>query len=436
MGFGERIALIKKIESIRGSSVITYLTSLRQNVPAQMADDAVRVAFDHLLLLPSRPIEKLDMFLCSNGGVGTVPWRLVSLFREFAKSFGVLIPCRAYSAASLLALGADEIVMHPFAELGPIDPTVSNEFNPSEAGIKDICINRLTAGSKRDRASWEEGADDMRPASEAAQGETDALFEDFEVGRALAREGVLFHPSPQALVGIQFRGIGGQTIHPQAGGVFLDRRPRFFRARGVQPIPEQEDHAGNPAPQVADEGDDLGAGDRAPYQTEIGVRVGRDRRDGRELGPVEAVVEKRRLASRSPGLAGGGQQGEAALVEEDQRSLQDLGFFSSPARGVSPNAGWRPGRVRERGGPASASSSRSGAAGGQHDRDHSAPGSGAQSDPPLAAWSRSAKRIRKPRPPARAGAEAARVERGPVSSGVRDADGGVPVAAGGDRGRP
>jgi len=265
----------------------------------------------------------------------------------------------------------------------------------------------------------------MRPASEAAQGETDALFEDFEVGRALAREGVLFHPSPQALVGIQFRGIGGQTIHPQAGGVFLDRRPRFFRARGVQPIPEQEDHAGNPAPQVADEGDDLGAGDRAPYQTEIGVRVGRDRRDGRELGPVEAVVEKRRLASRSPGLAGGGQQGEAALVEEDQRSLQDLGFFSSPARGVSPNAGWRPGRVRERGGPASASSSRSGAAGGQHDRDHSAPGSGAQSDPPLAAWSRSAKRIRKPRPPARAGAEAARVERGPVSSGVRGVGGGV-----------
>jgi len=29
-------------------------------------------------------------------------------------------------------LGADEIVMHPFAELGPIDPTVSNEFNPTE----------------------------------------------------------------------------------------------------------------------------------------------------------------------------------------------------------------------------------------------------------------------------------------------------------------
>jgi hypothetical protein len=56
----------------------------------------------------------------------------VSLFREYTKSFNVLIPYRSYSAATLIALGADEIVMHPFAELGPIDPTVSNEFNPTE----------------------------------------------------------------------------------------------------------------------------------------------------------------------------------------------------------------------------------------------------------------------------------------------------------------
>jgi Serine dehydrogenase proteinase len=141
MPFAERRALIKKIEETRGSSLICYLTSLRQNVPSQMAEDSVRVVFDHLLLLPARPVEKLDIFLCSNGGSGTVPWRLVALFREFSKSFSVLIPYRAYSAASLLALGADEIVMHPFAELGPIDPTVSNEFNPSDAGGRHLGIS-------------------------------------------------------------------------------------------------------------------------------------------------------------------------------------------------------------------------------------------------------------------------------------------------------
>lgn len=132
MAYTDRVKLIKQIEEIRGSHVLCYLTSIRPNISAQMSDDAVRVFFDHLLLLPTRPVEKLDVFLCSNGGSGTVPWRLVSLFREYAKNFNVLIPFRAYSAATLLALGADEIVMHPFAELGPIDPTVSNEFNPSE----------------------------------------------------------------------------------------------------------------------------------------------------------------------------------------------------------------------------------------------------------------------------------------------------------------
>lgn len=129
-----RTGYIKKIEEMRGSHVICYLTSLRPGVSANMSDDAVRVFFDHLLGLPTRPVEKLDIFLCSNGGAGTVPWRLVSLFREYAKSFAVLIPYRVYSAATLLALGADEIVMHPFAEMGPIDPTVSNEFNPIEQG--------------------------------------------------------------------------------------------------------------------------------------------------------------------------------------------------------------------------------------------------------------------------------------------------------------
>ena len=83
MGLNERIALIKKIEEIRGSTVICFLTSLRQNVPSIIAEDSVRAFFDHLLLCPSRPVAKLDIFLCSNGGSGTVPWRLVSLFREF-----------------------------------------------------------------------------------------------------------------------------------------------------------------------------------------------------------------------------------------------------------------------------------------------------------------------------------------------------------------
>ncbi len=130
----ERSNLIRNIEDARKSKVICYLTSLRPNVPSAMSDDAVRVMFDYLLPLGERRVPRLDIYLCTNGGSGTVPWRLVSVFREFADSLGVLVPYRAYSAGTLLALGADEIVMHRFAELGPIDPTVGNPFNPIEQG--------------------------------------------------------------------------------------------------------------------------------------------------------------------------------------------------------------------------------------------------------------------------------------------------------------
>lgn len=130
MAFADRLPLIKKIEDLRGSKVICYLTSLRQGVPAQMGDDAIRELFDRLLALPERPVEKLDLFLCSDGGDSVLPWRLVPVFRQFAKSFAVLVPYHAYSAATIMALGANEIVMHPFGVLGPIDPTVTNQFNP------------------------------------------------------------------------------------------------------------------------------------------------------------------------------------------------------------------------------------------------------------------------------------------------------------------
>jgi Serine dehydrogenase proteinase len=136
MALTERLKLIQEIEELRGSKVICYLTSTRPNLAAQMSEDAVRVFFDHLLLFSERPVKRLDIFLCSNGGNGTVPWRLVSLFREFAESIGVLLPYRAYSAATMLALGADDIIMHPFAEMGPIDPTVTNDFNPVDENTK------------------------------------------------------------------------------------------------------------------------------------------------------------------------------------------------------------------------------------------------------------------------------------------------------------
>lgn len=135
-----RKELIVKIQEARQSKVITYITSTRPNLEVQMAMDSIRKIYEHLTIL-GRRLEKVDLFLMSNGGDGTVPWKLVTLIREYAKKFAVIVPYRAFSAATLTALGADEIVMHPMGMLGPTDPTVANGFNPVDPQGRKVGIS-------------------------------------------------------------------------------------------------------------------------------------------------------------------------------------------------------------------------------------------------------------------------------------------------------
>lgn len=64
--------------------------------------------------------------IISNGGDPIVALRIISMLRERFEKISVLLPYVAYSAATILALGADEIIMHPFSNLGPIDPQLTS----------------------------------------------------------------------------------------------------------------------------------------------------------------------------------------------------------------------------------------------------------------------------------------------------------------------
>ena len=69
-------------------------------------------------------VETLNVILHSPGGDGTVVEKFVSLCRAQCKKFRVIIPNEAKSAATLISLGADEIIMGPPSELGPIDAQI------------------------------------------------------------------------------------------------------------------------------------------------------------------------------------------------------------------------------------------------------------------------------------------------------------------------
>lgn len=116
-------ALIKKLEEKRQSKVIVYCTGDRQNAAAQIGEDAVRVIYEHLLNIGKT--KRIDLFIYSRGGDVSVPWRISCMIREFCEEFSVIVPYKAHSAATLISIGADNIVMGPKAELGPVDPSLN-----------------------------------------------------------------------------------------------------------------------------------------------------------------------------------------------------------------------------------------------------------------------------------------------------------------------
>lgn len=130
----EKKQLITGLEAIRGSKVITYITSDRPGpVGARVAPDIIPLFSKQLHeIAPAGKVPKIDLFLYSAGGDTLVPWRLVSMIREHCEQFSVLVPYKAHSAATMIALGADEIVMSDLSEISPIDPSTANIFNPPD----------------------------------------------------------------------------------------------------------------------------------------------------------------------------------------------------------------------------------------------------------------------------------------------------------------
>jgi hypothetical protein len=145
-GRKERLELIKKIQESRKSILLVYFTGDRRPFPSQIAEDAVLPLYKHLLALKDAMTgtSKIDLFLYTRGGDVSVPWRIVTMLREFCDEFSVLIPYKAHSAGTMITLGADRIIMGKKAELSPIDPTLVRAIigeatvPPPEISVEDV----------------------------------------------------------------------------------------------------------------------------------------------------------------------------------------------------------------------------------------------------------------------------------------------------------
>ena len=118
-------------------SVVLVLYYPRKPLPIPIQDQDAAEVMDALREIGK--VKKIDLVVCSRGGNLHTAYQITTICREHCEKFGVIIPRDAYSAATLIALGADELIMGPLGALGPLDPMIKY---PGLGWIPGMAIRR------------------------------------------------------------------------------------------------------------------------------------------------------------------------------------------------------------------------------------------------------------------------------------------------------
>jgi len=145
MGKDERRAKITQLEKELKAKVVCFLTTDRPGVepPACLITrDCIKVIEQHLQI--GEPQSAIALYLVSHGGEVDVPWPLVNLLRSSCTKLYGVIPYICHSAATLIALGCDELIVGPRAQLSPTDATLQIKTGTGENapvlqfGVEDV----------------------------------------------------------------------------------------------------------------------------------------------------------------------------------------------------------------------------------------------------------------------------------------------------------
>ena len=135
--FEQSQKLIARIEQKLGGPLLAYWSSANGSV----CQDDVVVMYDHCRAAFTKG-EPLHLFIKSAGGSGRAALRMVNLLRQYAPKLVALVPLEAASAATMMALGADEIQMGPLAFLTAVDTSIRHELSPSDIDNELVSVSQ------------------------------------------------------------------------------------------------------------------------------------------------------------------------------------------------------------------------------------------------------------------------------------------------------
>lgn len=123
-----RLDLIKKIEAQTNSKILVYITGDRLGLETKISSDVIPFIYKHLKKIGD--VSKISLLLYTTGGITIHGYGIVNLIREYCNTYDVIVPFKCLSTGTLMALGANSIIMSKMGQLGPVDPSLRHPLAP------------------------------------------------------------------------------------------------------------------------------------------------------------------------------------------------------------------------------------------------------------------------------------------------------------------
>lgn len=133
--FDKTQALIARLNAMLGGCLITYWNNPRGSV----CQDDVVALYELLEHISKQKV--IYLFIKSSGGSGQSSLLLVNLLRQYCGQAIALIPLECASAATMIALGANEIQMGPMAYLTAVDTSLTHSLSPIDRDNDRVSVS-------------------------------------------------------------------------------------------------------------------------------------------------------------------------------------------------------------------------------------------------------------------------------------------------------
>lgn len=140
--------IVLELEEIRGVKQFLFIASIFPVSVKMLRDKVYKFKKDN------PDIKEIDFIINSPGGSPDDAYRIIRTLRQNFEKVNIIIPFWAKSAATLLSLGGNEIIMDDFGEFGPLDVQIakrredSPDFDRESALIDEKSLEIIEDHSK------------------------------------------------------------------------------------------------------------------------------------------------------------------------------------------------------------------------------------------------------------------------------------------------